>query len=334
LVTRLSFLGDIVLSTPVLSTLREHCREASIEYLCLEAYAPALQQHPCVDRVHALPRNAGLADTFKMVKALRQPRVDWWIDLFGNPRSAMLCLLAQPRISVGTDRGVRTRVYQHRMGAAEDNPSAVAHHLNKLRPLLGPIEERPVSLAVSDEERIATRARFGLEVDERPVLLHAGSTWPSKAWPEPKWSRLIDALSADGFQKLWVMSAPGDEARANRIVAGACAPATAIEPLSLREVFGLLAESRAYIGNDGGILHSAIALRTPTVGIFGPTEPEIWFPHLRSGACRLAQEFVACRPCHLHECDHLSCLEALPVSRVRDLLHEVLADQRSMSVSA
>ncbi len=333
LVTRLRYLGDVILSTPVLEALRERCPEASIEYLCAEEYAPVLAAHPDVDRIHALPSSAGVAQTWRMARELRSPRVDWWVDLFGNPRSALLCLLARPRVSVGTDRGLRTRVFQHRMGTPPGSPSAVAHHLHKLLPLMGELAERPVSIAVTQAERSAIREALGLDSSRAPVLLHPGATWPSKAWPEAKWSQLIDALAAEGWGECWVLSAPGEEARSRGIVEQASADARVIEALGLRELLALVAEARAYIGNDGGILHAAIALGTPTVGIFGPTEAEIWFPHDRWGGARLAQEYVACRPCHLHHCDHLSCLEALPVSRVRQLLGELLGQPEELTAS-
>jgi heptosyltransferase-2 len=210
------------------------------------------------------------------------------------------------------------------MGAAPQSPSAVAHHLHKLRPLLGEVEERRVSITVSDEEREEARRRFPWEPGAEPLLLHPGSTWPSKAWPEAKWSALIDRLAASGLGVPWILSSPGDEDRSRRIARSAASPVQVLEALPLRPLLALIAEARAYIGNDGGILHCAVALGTPTVGIFGPTEPEIWFPHEAWGDARLAQEFVHCRPCHLHHCDHLSCLQGLPVSRVARMLEQIL----------
>lgn len=330
LVTRLRYLGDIVLSTPVLDTLRERCPEASIEYLCFDSYAEPLRHHPSVDVVHALPSGAGPLTMLSYAARLRRPRVDWWIDLFGNPRSALLCLLARPRASVGTDRGLRSRVFDHRLGTPAGDPSAVAHHLHKLFPLLGEVPERPVRIACDPESRARARTRFGIDPARPPLLLHPGSTWPSKAWPERKWAQLVEILLRESFGEPWILTAPGQEASSRRIVDATGRGARLLEALPLEDLLPLIAESRAYLGNDGGVLHAAVALGTPSVGLFGPTEPEIWFPHEKWGGARLAQEFVPCRPCHLHHCDHLSCLEALPVERVVRLLRELLRGEERM----
>ncbi len=132
---------------------------------------------------------------------------------------------------------------------------------------------------------------------------------------------------------IWILSAPGQEAMSERIVRQALASCRVVPPLPLRPLLALIASARAYLGNDGGVLHCAVGLSTPTVGIFGPTEREIWFPHEEFGGLLLVQEEVPCRPCHLHECDHLSCLRELPVTRVVAALQELFKSARAASVS-
>ncbi|HKI83872.1 MAG TPA: glycosyltransferase family 9 protein, partial [Candidatus Krumholzibacteria bacterium] len=139
----------------------------------------------------------------------------------------------------------------------------------------------------------------------------------------------IDALAREQLGPIWILSAPGQEESSERIARQALASCRVIPPLSLRPLLALIASARAYLGNDGGVLHCAVGLSTPTVGIFGPTEREIWFPHEEFGGARLVQEEVPCRPCHLHECDHLSCLRELPVTRVVAALKSLLQERES-----
>ena len=323
LVTRLRYLGDVVLSTPLLAALREALPQARIEYLTMEPYAEVLRHHPVVDEIHALPMNAGMGETLKVVARLSRPRVDWWIDLFSNPRSALLCGLARPRVSVGGDRGLRSRVFRYRRGAPEETSSAIEVHLDKLQPLLGALPPRGVQLRVTAEEIERVKESFGLGPDDSPVLLLPSATWPSKAWPAEKWEELVRRIQREGWGEVWILSAPDQEELSQTIATRA--GCRIIPPLGLRELMALLSVAGAFVGNDGGILHCAVGVGAPTVGLFGPTEKEIWFPHDRFANALLAQESVACRPCHLHECGHLSCLRALPVSRVIDLLERVMA---------
>jgi lipopolysaccharide heptosyltransferase II len=326
LVTRLRYLGDVVLSTPLLGALRESFPEARIEYLTFARYAPVLAHHPWVDRVHALPDDAKVVATLRMAMALRRPRIDWWLDLFGNPRSALLCALARPAHSVGPARGIRSRVFGHRRPGPAHSPSAIEHHLDKAVPLLGRAKARRVHLEVAPAELDSIRHTFPELSTQQPVLLHPGATWPSKAWPAAKWSALIDALRRVDLGPIWILSVAGEEELSARVAQKAGAECRVIPPLSLRPLLALIASARAYVGNDGGVLHCAVGLSTPTVGIFGPTEREIWFPHEDFGGCRLVQEEVPCRPCHLHECSHLSCLRALPVARVVASLRALLEE--------
>jgi ADP-heptose:LPS heptosyltransferase len=107
-------------------------------------------------------------------------------------------------------------------------------------------------------------------------------------------------------------------------VAAAGVAARALPPLPLDELLALVAEASVYVGNDGGVLHCAVGLGVPCVAVFGPTEPDIWFPHATLGPQRVVLQEVPCRPCHLHTCAHLTCLRTLPASTVQEAVREVL----------
>lgn len=324
LVTRLKFLGDVVLTTPVLRTLRAALPEASIEYLTLQPYAAALQHHPDLDRLHELPAAARPHDMLAMARSLARPRVDWWIDLMGSPRSALLCALARPRVAVGPARGFRSRVYQHRRGRPRGERSAVRHHLDKLVPLLGETAPSAVRIVADPHVRARVRAALALEPERPPVLLHPGSTWQSTAWPDRRFAELAARLHRAGVGPLWVVGSPTDLGLAGRVAQLSGVGARALAPVGLPELLALLAEARAYVGNDGGILHCAVALGTPTVAVFGPTEADIWFPHAESGPHRVVFQEVPCRPCHLHECSHLTCLRTLTAAAVEQVVLDVM----------
>jgi ADP-heptose:LPS heptosyltransferase len=63
-------------------------------------------------------------------------------------------------------------------------------------------------------------------------------------------------------------------------------------------------------------MHAAVAMRIPTVALFGPTDPRLWFPYERLGPYRVLATRPACHPCHRHTCDAWICLPELPVSDV------------------
>jgi len=287
LVTRLRWLGDVVMSTPMLEVLREALPQAQIEYLTAPAFAPALQGHPGCDRIHTLPLKPGVRTTLAVVRRLRSPRIDWVFDTLGNPRSAVLVALSHPRHSVAPDRGLRTRLYEHQQQHRPGERSAVRHQLDMLTPLLGRVEVRPTSLFVAEEERQAVSERLGIERGAELVILHPGATRPERAWPSDRWPALIAELQSLALgAQVRVITQPGWESAAQRIVDRASGDVERLPALDLRPLMALLTKASLYIGNDGGILHTAVALRVPTVGIFGPTLEDVWFPYGDWGAYR------------------------------------------------
>lgn len=287
LITRLRYLGDVILSTPLVAAVRAAEPRARIDFLVEEPFAPALAHNPHLDTVHVYPPKATGPEMVGWVRALRSAGYDAVLDLFGNPRSALLTALSGAPLRVGPARGWRSRLFTHRRGRPGGDRSAILHHLDKAVPLLGrrPPSSRP-RIWVTDQERRRAASRVGAAPTADTVLLHPGSKWADKAWPAERWPELLRELAAAGRRCLRVVAPPGDESQAAAIcrAAGAGQP---LPPMPLRELFAWMSEVGLYVGNDGGILHAAVALGRPTLGLFGPTEADIWFPYEAWGPYRV-----------------------------------------------
>ena len=108
-----------------------------------------------------------------------------------------------------------------------------------------------------------------------------------------------------------------DEEGIVRDVASRAGKEIHILPLQpIRSLAAVLHSCDAVVSNDGGVMHLAVALERPTVGIFGPTEPDIWFPYESMGPYSVVTAGEECAPCHLHRCDDMRCLEGLEPERV------------------
>ncbi len=287
IVSRLRFLGDVVLSTPSLEALRQARPEAWVDYVTYPAYAPVLEHHPGVDRILTIRSNANPLETLRLARRLRSPRADWFFDLLSNPRSALQVALARPRASVGQKTGFRSVVYAHGRPRPLARESQVMGHLDKLVPMLGAVAPRLPRVYVTDAERQAALKRFSMEDGSPTVVIHPGATWPWRLWPLDRWSALVHALLARRPDlRIFVVRPPGqsgpvlpDLPASGRLVV--------LPALSLRELMGVVATATAYVGNDGGILHTAVALGVPTVGLFGgENHPEAWFPYQDLGPYR------------------------------------------------
>jgi ADP-heptose:LPS heptosyltransferase len=358
LVTRLRFLGDVVMSTVVVEMLKRGDPTVEVDFLCEANHAVVLAGHPQLSAVHALGVTrrghdaavraaSGAANarpgrgTLATIIALRKRRHDLAVDLFFNPRSAWLLRLAGiPARIGGTASSSRRHLYTHH--ATSPSPAerpelyrlaggGLGEHLSRLadlrlagRPFLDWFEEEaatrrpaprvprpPASLDVM--ELLA-----GLEASTGATLLAPGATWPSKEWPLAHWRRLASDLAATG-ETVLVLQPPGRPDIADAL--GAAIPAGqggVLPPLPLAAALEVLGTVGKVVSVDGGVMHAAVGMGVPTLALFGPTDPALWFPYAELGPFRVLATRPSCHPCHRHQCDQFICLPELTPTLVLD----------------
>ncbi len=326
LVTRLRYLGDVILTTPAISALAKRYPEAGIYYLAESPYASVLEGNPALAGIVALER--GRFGTPRAAAALRRLRITAAVDLFYNPRSALLLFLAGIPVRVGGSRRIRRRLYTHIAEAPPGTRSAIAHHIAALRPLDAAAEETLPRVYLSDEERAAGRdalARHAGAPDRPVIAIHPGGTWPAKRWGIDRFASLAVAMRAELGAAVVAVTGPGEEPIVRTVADAAERSVRPLPVMPVREAAALLAACDAVVANDGGVMHLSVALGRPTVALFGPTEPDIWFPYEGKGPFAVVTRAASCAPCHKHICEDARCLETITVPEVLGRLREVLA---------
>jgi lipopolysaccharide heptosyltransferase II len=325
LVSRLRFLGDVILTTPLLRNLRLHFPKATIAYLTEDAYAPVLENSPYLNVTYSLPRDASLGDQWRLITELRRQRFDLAIDLLGIPRSAVLLRLSGAKVRVGGNFRGRRLLYTHRIKDDGNRRSAVDFHLHALH-VLG-LEAQPFApqVHVSPEDRAWARGYLiarGLNPDSPLVGLHPGASWPNKMWMWDRFAALAERVVADGGQVI-ITQGPGEEVLARQVLERSPRGVVLSEPLSLCRLAALLQQLDVYVSNDAGVMHLAAAVGTKTVGIFGPGEADIWFPYSSTDGHQAVYKEIWCRPCHKNFCP-LGTLECMKIVEVDDVYGAVL----------
>lgn len=333
LVSRLQFLGDVILTLPLVEILRQRFPAASIDYLARGVAADVIAGEPTLDVIHRL----GEGSNTSLVRGMRQRRYSVAIDLYSNPRTAWLTRLTGAAMRIGGSRRMRRRLYTHPVEVPATVRSAMEFHIEHLKPLRVTGQPSKPALHPSDTETdTAATALSGLGVDlEAPVVgIHPGGKWEVKRWPADLFAELATRLIAEYGMQVLILQGPGEDVYVDsfRQHLGAGADEPFYMPVRpIRETAAVLRLLDGMVVSDGGIMHVSVAVGTPTVGIFGSAEPDVWFPYESFGPYVAAHVPITCRPCHSHHCYHISCLRRLTTRMVEERLLEVMAKQAGKS---
>jgi ADP-heptose:LPS heptosyltransferase len=169
-------------------------------------------------------------------------------------------------------------------------------------------------------------ARAGLEPDSPFLVLAPGATWESKRWPIGHWAALARELPGAWPGSIAVLTPPGADIPPLSASMTEDARVAVLPPLPLPTVLDVLATASGTVSVDGGVMHASVGLGTPTLALFGPTDPGLWFPYEGAGPFRVLARRPACHPCDRHLCDAFICLPELEPATVMQATMRMLAD--------
>ncbi len=333
-VLQTSFLGDMVLTTPLIERL---AGEGLVHVVATPANAALLANHPAVASVIVFDKRGadrGFGGLRRVAKRLRGVGAQRAYLAQGSSRTAALAWMAgiPERVGFETSGG---RLFTTRRVPYD----RALHHAARLWQLANAPGDRSAPSAIRPSlypgaaEHEAVNALLqvhGVNAGEPLIALAPGSVWATKRWPS------FDALASALVQtpvlraaRIVVLGAAGDAPLAEAITRavasiGGASVIDATGQLSLLGSAALLARCRVLVSNDSAPLHLASAMNTPTVALFGPTVPALGFGPLAERRAIVQHETLACRPCHAHgpmQCPlgHFKCMRELPPSRVHDV---------------
>ncbi|HKW13244.1 MAG TPA: glycosyltransferase family 9 protein, partial [Candidatus Krumholzibacteria bacterium] len=315
----------VVLSLAMVDALRDTHPEIEIDYLSREPAASLLRPDARFARV--LAWHDGPRASLSMVAALRSRRYRAAIDLYSNPRSAWLTWLSGAPVRIGGNRRGRRLLYTHRVQPAAGTP-VIDVFMQYAAPLgvQGPAQ-KPV-LVITAAESEAAEAHLenaGAPAGASPRIgVHPGGKWPVKRWPAAHFAALIDMITARGARPV-LFTGPDEREATDEVRRLVRTSPARFEALDIRTTAAIISRLDAMVACDGGIMHTAVAVGTPTAGIFGSSQSSVWFPYPAFGAYRAAEIDVPCRPCHQHVCPlgHTRCLNELAPARVAELVQSL-----------
>jgi predicted lipopolysaccharide heptosyltransferase III len=338
LLTKLRYIGDVLLTTPAIRAIREAYPSAHITMLVNRGTEDVLRHNARLDRVVTVERGttdrlAALRREWELVRRLRQVRYDVSVDFFSGDRAAFLSLACGVPLRIGfAGREGFRRWVLNRQADIQGPIHMLERNLLLLQQTLGlePGDTRPELQTGPDDEDYADGwlQRRGLG-DAGFVAIHPGGRAWFKRWPAERWAALIDLLQAEGHPVI-LTGGPAEEADLRRIAAAAATPIpSAAGQTSILQLAALLRRARLFIGNDSGPMHLAAAVGTPVVALFGPTEPELWRPW-GEGHVVISRHAECGRGCASGDCREAeTCMGRIPVEEVAAAARAVLAAPRA-----
>ena len=284
LLVRLGSLGDVVHALPAAAALRDAFGEARIDWVIDPKWSRLLDGNPDLNSVIPFDRKSlsGIAAT---VRTLRAARYTCAIDFQGLYKSAFLAYASGAPRRIGFSsayarEGLASHFYTECLNPR--GPHKVDHNLTLAAAAGAKKSPARFPLAIHPQDDELVLRELGARKLSRFFVLNPGGGWRSKCWPPERYGELHRVLVARyGFRGV-VTVGPEEEplAQAAIAAAGDCAPSPM--SLSLGPLLALLRRATFVVSADTGPLHLASALGTPTVGLFGPTDPARNGPYAKS----------------------------------------------------
>jgi heptosyltransferase-3 len=346
LVISLRFMGDVLLTTPLMRSLRMAYPLAAIDALVFAGTEGVLEGNADLRRTITTDRGEALAlwrrlwrkyDLAVVADAADRPHVLGWVA--GKRRVGLLPL--------EWDKGWWKRLsLTHGVASPRDQARPLSYRL--LAEAMGVAWHPEIVTPTAQTPAAAWHEVLGFDVErERYAVLHLAPRFRYKRWNSPGWRALMAWLHGEGLRVV-ITGGPAKEERAyvREVLAGVNVPVIDVcGRLRFAQTADLLRRAALFVGPDTVTTHLAAACATPTVAIFGPTDPRLWGPLPQSGleqpyekvaalqargnVALLQEPTLPCVPCQEEGCDRhresrADCLDRMTAMRVIDAARERL----------
>ncbi|MCX6162555.1 MAG: glycosyltransferase family 9 protein [Ignavibacteriae bacterium] len=302
LVIKFGGMGDILLSTPVLPNLRNYFKSAHIDYLTLIRNRDILMDNEYIDRV--LTYDSSIDKSCDLLRHIRGKKYNLVIDLFCNPRTALLTFLSGAKYRVGFNFRNRKYAYNIKKDGRGAEIHNVEFNLDALRCADIPVVHNHLNLSVNivhkefadkliADTNIGSEILFGIAVT---------GGWESKRYKIPDYIELMKKiLSKFDVKFLLIWGNKTEKAQCEEIKSALPGKTVLIPDCSIRYLAALIQKCALVIGNDSGPLHVSVAVRVPVLGIYGPTNPLLQGPYGKRNIT-VQNTKLECLSCNLLNC--------------------------------
>jgi heptosyltransferase I len=364
LLIKLSAVGDVVHTFPVLNKLKRRYPAARLDWLVTPAIAELLQHNPAISNVIEFSRDewsapwrlAPFLGAARLIAQLRAAEYDLVIDLQGQFRSAVFAFASGAPVRLGFDkpradiwnaspRKIPEQARKHAwQGAREGSwlaytdyiplPTLDIHPVERylgVAPMLGLDDSAAdFSFPIPQEARarIEALADYYDMAKAKLLVMAPGTNWETKEWRREGFGEVARHFMQQRFA-VTLIGSERERALCDEVAKLSPGAVNLAGETTLSELAALLSRATICVTNDSGPMHLAVALGRPVVSIFGPTDP-VWAGPYRRGEAVLRAE-LPCSPCYLRQlsrCPHNhDCMKNVSASAVIERAESLLNER-------
>ncbi len=332
LLVQTSFLGDTILSTPLIAALKEIHPDADIWMMTTPLAAALVKRDPLLAGVIPFAKRGperGLKGLLRQAAKLRKMNFKIVYSLHRSARTSLLLALSRIPKRVAFTSSKLSFLYTDTRIRPQTQHDVLRN--------LALISDKFTNRELPDRLRLFAPERSELDIEIQSqlpaegsyILIVPGSAWETKRWSTTGYHQVTKYLTSKGLQVVLMGSA--DEVEVCRRVAGNLEVINMAGYGNLNSALYLTKHAKMMICNDSMALHMASACKIPTIAIFCATVPEFGFGPWQNRALIIEKAELNCRPCARHgsrKCPNQSqaCMDELPASDVIKAVEQLLME--------
>ena len=294
LIIRFSSIGDIVLATSPLKTIRTAYPEAQITFLTLDVFSSLLEFHPDIDALMTLSKKASLSELYSFRSYLKNKNYNLIFDLHSSLRSKILCLNTSAELfRVKKPRLSRFLLFRFHLDTFSKDFSTLKMYHESLTLIWNTHKQIPKThLRLIENETNSMKVKLkDTGISNQFIVIIPGAAWKQKQWKLEKYIELIDKVKKD----IILLGSNSDKIcfdikKRSKKVHNFAGKTT------LREALCILSVADYVLGSDTGLTHAAESLGKPVTMILGPTSRQTG-AGVNLGTSTVVDEDLWCRPC-------------------------------------
>lgn len=342
LVVQSHLIGDLVMITPLLRTLREAYPKAWICLLANPFAVDLLKGQQWVDEIFPLAfpwsnhnySYASIVHLWQAVRKLKKEKFELAIDAQIDIRNAFLLFLTRAQRRLGYDITGGRAFLTDAPKFPDDKNNLLDARLSVLECLGIDCSDKSTELHITQETKdwVESYLEHNNLDKDKTVGIHPGASVKEKLWQSEKFAEVVDYLANKGFEPV-IIEGPNDSDTVNSIVS-LCKTYPPIFKSNLKNVVAFISRCRLIVCLDSAAIHLAGAVGTPVVAIYGPKWPELTRP-FRDNIEIIWDESFGCRPCEYGHCVSIShsCMDSIGTESVIRKVDELLACKKRISIS-